>query len=1556
MSTAFGDTQHTGLGTNGFEVSLNYITGIPDPNLLLCSNTLKLAFKSLLKRDSSTKEKSISTMLEYVRGNPTELNDDLTIMTWVQMYPKLSIDDSKKVRSSAHQIQSQFVFTLGKAYVKYLRDTIGVWLSGVFDTDRSTARACRESIDFAFGHKKEKISNLWKIFTPQIVHYSHQVLAYETKDTLSDERFSTKDESEAKYLRVLQASILLVVHTLAENDVASLNENATSLLKSIFSQETLMEAFSSKDFSLKKSAYMAFKSLVISKHVESIIDQHSYKALSKAMIKGIKFDSKVNVILYSNVIITIMDTLVCATSYNPAFWSNIKKADAKLLSLLEIGSLNSEPIYYDIVYRLLKTLPTEVLDLKDPSMVEPYFDAVMRSVEKEKTVQFLEKGWKVMISIIQTLVTGSKVSDKILDEFTFSLVKLMDSPRVLSPILVGLMHEIHTFANDNKDVLLDVNSSVMDALPDKHIVFGDFANYTVKNTRCFVESFINLFVSNKSDLEEVLMANSIEAVEEISTPSVSPTLSFTVINILIKKNAVQYSDPINSFVETIPKQISETFVDCPLETLALYSHSSFADEHFVNSLINQAFVSLQELNLVNKLLKIIPNLGHFNLHEATKLNNYLVENSKSLSREGNTSGNIGNEDHGSLYQFLTLEILLNLYQHESFSSFILNCSKHYDNNLFLNFSKKNTKFIEQLLSIIMKKNNSDDTDYLAGSVLLDKLEENLVSDDTFAQLYQNSLLTAIGKSDLEFSSLESRLAKLPEAFIKNIIQKSNVDELKEISQFKLSNLLCIGNAFDLSSYLFTENYKNSEAIDFEHAKTIINKAVFYGELFKIHTLSDSITETNIINLSLVSEFSSDILFLNTTLSSIYEDKIVEFQTLARTMLLDLFGSSSYISIVQNLISDTNDENHLTYLLSLLHENCQVRSYYAHRVLKKILVEKADQLPNETFEKIDFKPFINHANLLFTILDSSKQHLTSKNLEYTRTNTIANLISIRKPSDICFNGMQELLILNAFINVDLNNHIPDNFTMISPQRCLNLLSTISTWLDSEVTYEEGFKPVRIVMMQFIQRYIDGIYYVCDSNYPSDFITKVFDLGAKLLSETINLVNSEDQVPLDLLSWSLKLYIILNKYRRDIENWDDECSDTEAEIIELFFKVSKISHINQPIEIVCSQFSHILTELVESKTLAKNYQKFYSLMESKNIQILRLGCTLLHQLIPEVQDNLVVEFTLSKKKADEKGNSGIHLPLVLLHISSSPLTDYIEFEEPWKVYQYLWAWYLIMDHFKNITQQMRQDYISDLGEERICLFLNFIFGDLDINRFKVHEDDKTYVKNYDLKDNSSLNYEEETKKLLVNLAYEIMNNIGGTFAQNWFNSIKDKQFQQSVEKFIIRFISPELINDILSTLSDKNVLEDPEFKININRKTNEIKCLYNIDEQKMEISILLPSNFPLSQITVNGISRVGVDEKKWKSWIMSAQYVINFQNGTILDSIKHFKDNVTANFENYEDCAICYSILNAVDHSTPNKVCPTCKHNFHSACLYRWFKSSGSSTCPLCRSKFQFKKHS
>lgn len=1537
--SAFANTLHTGLGNNGIEVSLNYITGIPNPDHLLCSNTLKLAFKSLLKRDVHTKQKSIISLLEYIKENSSELDNDLVIITWIQMYPKLAIDDSSKVRSCSHQIQSQFVLSLGKKYAKYLRDTIGIWLAGLFDTDRATARTCRESICDSFGNNEEKVTNLWKIFITQIVQYSHEVIVCESKDTLSDDKFSTKEEIESKYIRVTQASISLLVNALSHSDNIDINEKGISMITQIYNNDSFLDLFGYKDLNLKKAVFMASKALITSKHLPSIMDKALYKKLCKALIKGIKLDSSVNALLYGPVLVNMLDTLVVVTSYNSEFWLNVRNAKSKLLDLLKVGSLNSEPIYYDVVAKLLKILPNELVSITNSETIEPFILTLIQSVEKEKSTAFLEKGWKVVINLVESLQSAGSLTDSIVDTFTAALVKLMDSPRIIARGIIALMHDINSLSSENKDVLLDINSIIMDHLPDKQIEFND-SHYLVKHQSQFIESFVNLLLLNGSDLADVLLANAIESLGEYDPKSSNPTLAFITINVFIKNGREEFASAINEFIRTVSKYISKTFKDLPLETLKLFTSSIYSEKDLNVSVVNSIFTRLKDLDAADELLPVIASLKNFSIHNSKQLNMYLLENSKCVSSNGGNSSD-------TLYTFLNSEILSNLFRNENFVSFADNCVKNYQNDVFLSFSIENSDFVEKLLDTILQSDGTKETEYQCASSLLAKLEQN-IDNIQFRKAYLECVINCIERYDGRPEAVSTRLSNN----LKLELLNANFDtQFEECLTTNPNKLLSISNSLNLGMYYFVDKYDSNSDIDLEQAKLSLNKATFYASLIG----TAEISAENLMVLLLISEYASDILFLEYSYTSQYQEKLMDFQVAVKATFSKLFSSVSYTEVVSSLATGQSDITLLQCLLNLLQSTNRLKAYYTHRIIKLLLEEKIESMGMKSFELLPINDLENKPTILYALLNSANHFLTVSCLDHVRNKTIANLISIRKSEEIVSDGLKDLILLNSFMDIDDDVDIPESFCMAPPQRFMILLGTFEYWMDSDVAYEENFKPLRIALMQFVQNYIKSIYYVCDSKYPTDFITKVFKLGLRLVSENINLVNSDDQVSIDVLFHSLHLLLLLSKYKQDIEDWEDEISDIETETIELFFKVSRVEQVNLPLISLCEQFSLVLLSF-NNNSLNSHYGKLFDLMNSKNINIQRTAASLLHQIIPDNQDQLVVEFLLSKKKANEEGVSDVHLPNSLLQHVRVPLIDYIEYEEPWKVYQYLWSWYLIMDHFKNITQQMRQDYISELTESTLIEFLNFAFSELETNKFRLHEDEGNYVKNYSFDDNAELNYQEEIQKLLVNLVYEIMNNIGGTFAQNWFQSIKDKQFQQRVEKFITRFISPQLIGDILSTLANKNSVEDSEFKININKRFNEIKCLYHIDEQKMEISIVLPANYPLAQIAVNGISRIGVDEKKWKSWIMSAQYVINFQNGSILDAIKHFKDNVSANFENYEDCAICYSILNAVDHSTPNKVCPTCKHNFHSACLYRWFKSSGASTCPLCRSKFNFKKHS
>ncbi len=125
--------------------------------------------------------------------------------------------------------------------------------------------------------------------------------------------------------------------------------------------------------------------------------------------------------------------------------------------------------------------------------------------------------------------------------------------------------------------------------------------------------------------------------------------------------------------------------------------------------------------------------------------------------------------------------------------------------------------------------------------------------------------------------------------------------------------------------------------------------------------------------------------------------------------------------------------------------------------------------------------------------------------------------------------------------------------------------------------------------------------------------------------------------------------------------------------------------------------------------------------------------------------------------------------------------------------------------------------------------------------------------------------------------------------------------------------------------------------------------------MQIAIQLPPSYPLSRATVDSVHRVAVDEKKWHSWLMTTQGVINFSavgdECTLIDGLMAWSKNVSATLKGQTECAICYSVVGA-DRQLPGKRCGTCRNLFHGSCLFRWFKSSNSSSCPLCRNRFNY----
>ncbi|XP_039574003.1 E3 ubiquitin-protein ligase listerin [Passer montanus] len=184
--------------------------------------------------------------------------------------------------------------------------------------------------------------------------------------------------------------------------------------------------------------------------------------------------------------------------------------------------------------------------------------------------------------------------------------------------------------------------------------------------------------------------------------------------------------------------------------------------------------------------------------------------------------------------------------------------------------------------------------------------------------------------------------------------------------------------------------------------------------------------------------------------------------------------------------------------------------------------------------------------------------------------------------------------------------------------------------------------------------------------------------------------------------------------------------------------------------------------------------------------------------------------------------------------------------------------------------------------------------------------------------------------------------------WWNSCEKRVFNV-VDKFTSKYVSSVLSSQEISSVQTSTQLFNG-MTVKARSAAREVIATYSVDDIFIELIIQLPSNYPLGSITVESGKRVGVAVQQWRNWMLQLSTYLTHQNGSIMEGLSLWKNNVDKRFEGIEDCMICFSVIHGSNYSLPKKACRTCKKKFHSACLYKWFSSSNKSTCPLCRETF------
>uniref|UniRef100_A0A8D3D305 E3 ubiquitin-protein ligase listerin n=1 Tax=Scophthalmus maximus TaxID=52904 RepID=A0A8D3D305_SCOMX len=282
-------------------------------------------------------------------------------------------------------------------------------------------------------------------------------------------------------------------------------------------------------------------------------------------------------------------------------------------------------------------------------------------------------------------------------------------------------------------------------------------------------------------------------------------------------------------------------------------------------------------------------------------------------------------------------------------------------------------------------------------------------------------------------------------------------------------------------------------------------------------------------------------------------------------------------------------------------------------------------------------------------------------------------------------------------------------------------------------------------------------------------------------------------------------------------------------------------------------------------------------------------------------------------------------------------------------YLLAWKLLLTFFKSSPSHLRAHYAQYL--KRSCSLNKLL-----LHLFKLMPENPVYpgqgAETRDTKtfftENLSLAFlYPSLPHLACSVYYSTVQDLPA-MVRLWWNS-QEKRVCAAAEKFTIKYVSPVLSAQEISSVHSSTQMFD-SMTVKARSAAREVIATYSVDDIFIELVIQLPQNYPLGSITVESGRRVGVAVQQWRNWMLQLSTYLTHQNGSIMEGLALWKNNVDKRFEGIEDCMICFSVIHGSNYSLPKKACRTCKKKFHSACLYKWFTSSNKSTCPLCRETF------
>ncbi|KAK6852810.1 hypothetical protein PG995_011361 [Apiospora arundinis] len=1599
----FGAFSSASSGSN-----LSYLSEPPNLSAISDANAA-VSFKNLSKKDATTKTKALEELVAFVEAHPYEADggaEEAILDAWVQLYPRISIDNSRRVRELSHTLQLELVRSARKRMERRIPKIVGTWLAGTFDRDRGVARVATDGLA-SFLTTPEKVLQFWRKCQPQILEYASEAII-ETTDTLSDERSTNKDDAEAKYYRVIGGSLALVLNLIEKLDAADIEKSQENYDAFFESEKVWTSAVVNENFVRKQSHQLVRTCL--DKMPAMIEDKLSQ--LSKIYIaEGLKSDQ-------TGSSTDFIATLLALTAKHPTIWTTDYKSKRTPLSRLQLflekGSQGGNASQWESVDKLLNTLPDGVLPTELEGATKCIESLKAGVVRREEPRSNAVAAWSCYLSLVRYFIVkldteGSAI--KLAQDCLFPLTAQYLSPPPEGsawasgcqiPVVIKaytssavspkkeVVHATELLWETLRDQFRErMKGSLPEASKDhekSQKAVADEGGRWFALTGKILEGHSKTIKTDRP-IPDIPAKPSVEllvgALDLLETRQWKPFGAAATIQSAFKTSSFLFASPhADEFLRRLEDAVSTGGPALLKSSSAPYLFSSIVDLGEVQG--RQAEFARVWKAMISSVLSV----------DDSKL----AVKAVTMLISSNASASLAHQN-----QDLQAHLV----------RFCLECTegsssvdwKLYDGVLGYNAltDESTKKLIKELVHRLDKLGGQPSSGVCKGLLLIAQNDPQLLSTDDEIHM---SLMTSI--LSLSEQSSDPDLISL-----KALLDKPSTKPNKiEIIQHNLNDVSL--SSLTIETLVQQAMHLGDAAADVKVLESIMPDVECWKQ--ELATLCESTPNPS---LSLTSSLSGSYFLVAPATSEATAEmkrdrggcsiagRMAIYLTKMLTSGLDLgplpiekqaellvcLGVTAELAADQLTVMEKNkvwasikSEATQSYAEELVSSSRKLlssrtddasgwrdgsgsrNSEIIHAIFNRLLettkstttfglyhARVLSELVQALTERHGFpgsaEDWLNQLQVLksspSTILPAAAI-LTGAGETLSASKTVNNFCN-RLVSDVAGATIQSdktlglLVVLNACMSVYEAGELP-----VANNRLVFAVKQITSWLESPEQLDYRLATESCRALRYLLPCIKDVY----GSYWERAVDFCLYLFTKKTGDSLDC-----QLP--CINAALRLLTTIQGLEEPNDDLVDVLQSTAEARSTAIVELLNLSHEQetQPMEIVAT----MVCRLVEKIPLdhVKDLSDLYGLVSADSRTVQTAAFSVLHKALPAAQEQLSLDVLLDKKTAKLPDEL---LSLLLEAPTLEAYSDEALARFPTPIRSYLLSWHLVFDAFRAASFKLRSDYADILKSENyIGPLMEFTFdvlGHSAANGLNLDKENLTaeHITSYDIKLAETELEEKNMQWLLVHLFYLVLKYVPGLF-KAWYIDCRSKQTKIAVEGWVAKYFSPIIVSETLDDVTkwaesqEAPADDEKELIVRVSRAAKEITVGYEVDEHEASIAIRVPPAFPLDGVSVGTVNRLAVSEKKWQAWILATQGVITFSGGSIVDGLLAFKRNVNGAMKGQTECAICYSIISS-DKRVPDKACGTCKNLFHRSCLYKWFRSSNQNTCPLCRNPIDY----